>query len=91
MVEDVSTDIAAPLRRRLLRGVGDTTWDLFSRRTWMCYYRVVTVEAAITVQLVQFNQSDHRWGGRKARWSCGMAACRRSFRCASRSRRGLLR
>jgi predicted nucleotidyltransferase component of viral defense system len=74
MVEDVATDIAAPLRRRLLRGVGDTTWDLFSRRTWMYSYRVVTVDAAITVQLVRFDQSDHRWGWEERpvelRYSC---------------------
>jgi predicted nucleotidyltransferase component of viral defense system len=62
MVANVTIDVAALLRRRLLRGVGDTTWDLFSRRPWMYSYRVATSQAAITLQLVEFDRDDRRWG-----------------------------
>lgn len=62
MVEEVTMDMAALLHRRLLRTVGETTWDLFSRRRWMYTYRVATNDAAIKVQLVRFDRDGRYWG-----------------------------
>jgi len=62
MVEDIDVDIGSSLGRRLLRGLGDTQWNEASRGSWMRTYNVVSIDAAIKVQLVRVDRADRLWG-----------------------------
>ncbi len=74
MVDDISVDVGAVLRRPLLRHVGDTTWELRSRRTWMRTYDVTALGTSVQLQLVRFDRDDRRWGWEQRpvelRYSC---------------------